>query len=247
MADSSPCLFCFQTVTSVYAENSFILECYPFKLFNKRWALMRKYALNALKYAFGDEGIDGYQGWCRWGSGLRRGRAGAPAYLPPDSSSPPSHPTPTLDSRLQAVYPAFAGVCDLAFTTHDDPSSRHAMPCSWPFRTRLHSLPYLAFLLRTSRYSTFRPTTVSPTPLSMRSGTPRRIQAPSYWPHARFGLPEIFAEDLAGAPHATLRGRPHSSPAPGAILRQPHWVHTLLSMPAGWPMAPWSSSTLFRA
>ena len=83
MADSSPCLFCFQTVTSVYAENSFILECYPFNLFDKRWALMRKYALNALKYAFGDEGIDGYQGWCRWGSGLRRGRAGAPAYLPP--------------------------------------------------------------------------------------------------------------------------------------------------------------------
>ena len=48
MADSSPCLFCFQTVTAAYVKKYFILECYPFELFDKRWTLMRKYALNAL-------------------------------------------------------------------------------------------------------------------------------------------------------------------------------------------------------
>ena len=173
---------------------------------------------------------------------------GAPADRRPSiDRSPPSHPTPTLDSRLQACIPRLPACATLPLPRTTIRSSRHAMPCSWPFRTRLHSLPYLAFLLRTSRYSTFRPTTVSPTPLSMRRGTPRRIQAPSYWPHARSVCRRFLPKTLQAPPHATLRGRPHSSPAPGAILRQPHWVHTLLSMPAGWPMAPWSSSTLFRA
>lgn len=61
---------------------------------------------------------------------------------------------------LSAVYPSFAGVSDLVFTTHDAPSSRAAMRFFLPCRTRLpwHRCPRC--LHRASPALIFRPTTV---------------------------------------------------------------------------------------
>ena len=48
-------------------------------------------------------------------------------------------------------------------------------------------------------WSTWPPTSGSRTPRSTRRGTARSTPRPSCWPSARYGLPELFRDELVGA------------------------------------------------
>ena len=100
---------------------------------------------------------------------------------------------------LASVYPAFAGVYDLAFTTHDDPVLKtcDAVFLAVPHTAALAAVPGL-LAAGVSVFDLSADYRLSdPTVYEKWYATPHT--SPELLAARTFGLPEIFAEDLAGA------------------------------------------------
>ena len=110
--------------------------------------------------------------------------------------------------RLDAVYPAFTGVSDLTFTTHDDPvlAQCDAVFLAVPHTAALAQAPGLIA----------RGVSVFDLSADYRLADPQVYEAWYGTPHTStellarraFGLPELFAEDLARAADDHAAGTP---------------------------------------
>ncbi len=101
---------------------------------------------------------------------------------------------------LSAVYPSFAGVSDLVFTTHDAPAAQE-LRCglSWPCRTRLpwHRCPRLlaAGVSCIDLSADYRLSD----PSVFEAWYAAEHTSPELLKTRAFGLPELFCQDLETA------------------------------------------------